>query len=45
MTPGRLLCSPIARSIPSSRVRSNTARTSVLIMPNTLMITVSASRT
>ena len=36
---------PIARSMPSSRVRSNTERTSVLTMPNRLTITDSASST
>ena len=36
---------PIARSIPISRVRSNTVRTSVLTMPNRLTITDSASST
>jgi hypothetical protein len=36
---------PVARSIPSSRVRSNIAGTTVLIIPNTLIITYSASST
>ena len=36
---------PIARSIPSSRVRSNTESTSVLMTPNRLTITDSPSRT
>ena len=36
---------PTARSIPSSRVRSWTASTSVLTMPNTLITTERASRT
>ena len=36
---------PIARSIPSSRVRSKTASTSVLTMPKRLTTTESASRT
>ena len=36
---------PIARSIPSSRVRSNTESTSVFTIPNRLTITDSASRT
>ena len=35
---------PMARSIPSSRVRSKTDRTSVLTMPNRLTITDSPSR-
>ena len=35
---------PIARSIPISRVRSKTVRTSVFTIPNRLMITESASR-
>ena len=36
---------PTARSIPSSRVRSKTVRTSVLTIPNRLTITESASST
>jgi hypothetical protein len=36
---------PTARSIPSSRVRSNVESTSVLTIPNRLTITASASRT
>ena len=36
---------PTARSIPSSRVRSSTASTSVLTIPNRLTTTESASRT
>ena len=36
---------PIARSIPSSRVRSKTVRTSVFTIPNRLTITESASST
>ena len=36
---------PIARSIPSSRVRSKTVSTSVLTIPNRLTITESASST
>ena len=36
---------PIARSIPSSRVRSKTVRTSVFTIPNRLTMTESASRT
>ncbi len=36
---------PIARSIPSSRVRSKTVRTSVLTIPNRLTITERASST
>ena len=36
---------PIARSIPSSRVRSNTVRTSVLTIPKRLTTTESASST
>jgi hypothetical protein len=36
---------PTARSIPSSRVRSNTDRISVLTIPKRLTITDSASRT
>ena len=36
---------PIARSIPISRVRSNTVSTSVLTIPNRLTITDSASST
>ena len=36
---------PTARSIPSSRVRSKTERTSVLTMPKRLTITESASST
>ena len=36
---------PIARSIPTSRVRSNTVSTSVLTIPNRLTITDSASST
>ena len=36
---------PIARSMPISRVRSNTVRTSVLTIPNRLMMTDSASST
>ena len=36
---------PIARSMPSSRVRSNTVSTSVLTMPKRLTTTESASRT
>ncbi len=36
---------PIARSMPSSRVRSNTVRTSVFTIPNRLTITDSASST
>ncbi len=36
---------PIARSIPISRVRSNTVSTSVLMIPNRLTITESVSRT
>ena len=36
---------PIARSIPSSRVRSKTESTSVFTIPNRLTITLSASRT
>jgi hypothetical protein len=36
---------PTARSIPSSRVRSKTERTSVFTIPNRLMITERASRT
>ena len=36
---------PIARSMPSSRVRSNTVSTSVFTIPNRLTITDSASST
>ena len=36
---------PIARSIPISRVRSNTVRTSVLMIPKRLTSTESASST
>jgi hypothetical protein len=36
---------PIARSIPSSRVRSKTVSTSVFTIPKTLTITERASRT
>ena len=36
---------PTARSVPSSRVRSNVASTSVLTMPNSDTITASASST
>ena len=36
---------PIARSIPISRVRSKTVRTSVFTIPNRLTITDSASST
>ena len=36
---------PIARSIPSSRVRSKTVSTSVLTIPNRLTMTESASST
>ena len=36
---------PIARSIPISRVRSNTVRTSVLTIPKSDTTTESASRT
>ena len=36
---------PIARSIPSSRVRSKTERTSVLMTPNRLTITDRPSST
>ena len=39
------LVMPTARSIPSSRVRSNTDRTSVLTMPKSDTITLNASRT
>ena len=36
---------PTARSVPSSRVRSNVESTSVLTIPNRLTITASASST
>ena len=39
------LVMPTARSMPISRVRSNTVRTSVLTIPNRLTTTDSASST